>query len=106
VTQAPDRLLPLAGAGTRAVAPLDLDTGLASLAMTGRLGVAHEASREFGFGAEIAHKAAREGFWTLDAPVVRVGTPRVPPPYAPVLEQTWLLGPVAIRTAALTAVPA
>ena len=41
-------------------------------------------------GAEIAAIAADEGFWMLDAPVRRVGTPAVPAPYAPALEHTWL----------------
>jgi 2-oxoisovalerate dehydrogenase E1 component len=81
-----------------------METVLASVARTSRLVVAHEAGREFGFGAEIAARVADEGFWTLDAPVGRVGTPRVPPPYAPELERAWLPGPSAIRDAVLKAV--
>jgi 2-oxoisovalerate dehydrogenase E1 component len=76
------------------------------LAKTSRLVVAHEPGREFGCGAEVAARAADEGFWTLDAPVGRVGTPGVPAPYAPELERAWLPGPSAIRDAVLTAVRA
>ena len=74
----------------RTVAPLDMDTVLASVAKTGRLLVAHEAVVPFGIGAEIAATAAREAFWDLDAPVERLGAAATPPPYAPELERAWL----------------
>jgi len=76
----------------RTVAPLDMDTVLASVSKTGRLLVAHEAVVPFGIGAEIAAVAAREAFWDLDAPVERIGAAATPPPYAPELEQAWLPG--------------
>ncbi|HEY3708836.1 MAG TPA: pyruvate dehydrogenase complex E1 component subunit beta [Amycolatopsis sp.] len=74
----------------RTISPLDTETVLRSLAKTGRLVVAHQAVGEFGVGAEVAAVAAREGFWTLDAPVIRVGAESTPAPYAPSLEQVWL----------------
>jgi 2-oxoisovalerate dehydrogenase E1 component len=74
----------------RTIAPLDVDTVLRSLAKTNRLVIAHEAVTGFGVGAEIAATAAREGFWTLDAPVIRVGAAATPAPYAPSLEREWL----------------
>jgi 2-oxoisovalerate dehydrogenase E1 component len=74
----------------RTIAPLDIDTVLRSLAKTNRLVIAHEAVTQFGVGAELAATAAREGFWTLDAPVIRVGAEPTPAPYAPSLEHTWL----------------
>jgi 2-oxoisovalerate dehydrogenase E1 component len=74
----------------RTVAPLDMDTVLASVTRTGRLLVAHEAVVPFGIGAEIAATVAREVFWDLDAPVERVGAAATPPPYAPELERAWL----------------
>jgi 2-oxoisovalerate dehydrogenase E1 component len=43
---------------------------------------------EFGIGAEIAAIAVCEGFWTLDAPVMRVAPP--PSPCAPNLERQRL----------------
>jgi 2-oxoisovalerate dehydrogenase E1 component len=74
----------------RTIAPLDRETVLTSLAKTNRLVIAHEAVRDFGVGAELVAMAANEGFWHLDAPVVRVAPPPMPAPYAPSLERLWL----------------
>ncbi|MFI5952788.1 pyruvate dehydrogenase complex E1 component subunit beta [Cryptosporangium sp. NPDC051539] len=74
----------------RTIVPLDRETVLASLAKTNRLLIVHEAVAEFGVGAELAALAVDEGFWSLDAPVVRVGAPSTPAPYAPSLERTWI----------------
>ena len=74
----------------RTVAPLDMAPILESVHKTSRLLIAHEAVLPFGIGAEIAATVAREGFWDLDAPIVRVGAAPTPPPYAPNLEKAWL----------------
>jgi 2-oxoisovalerate dehydrogenase E1 component len=74
----------------RTVAPLDMAPILESVQKTSRLLIAHEAVVPFGIGAEIAATVAREAFWDLDAPIVRVGADPTPPPYAPNLEQEWL----------------
>jgi 2-oxoisovalerate dehydrogenase E1 component len=74
----------------RTVAPLDMETVLASVRKTGRLLIAHEAVVPFGIGAEVAATVAAEAFWDLDAPVGRVGAAFTPPPYAPSLEAAWL----------------
>jgi 2-oxoisovalerate dehydrogenase E1 component len=74
----------------RTIAPLDRATVLESLERTHRLVVVHEGVQDFGVGAELAALAANEGFWHLDAPVVRVAPPATPVPYAPTLEQAWL----------------
>ena len=74
----------------RTIVPLDRVTVLDSLAKTGRLVCVQEAVTDFGVGAEIAALAVHEGFWSLDAPVVRIGAPRAPAPYAPELERRWL----------------
>jgi 2-oxoisovalerate dehydrogenase E1 component len=84
----------------RTVAPLDKETILASLSKTNRLLIAHEGVTDFGIGAEIAALAAYEGFWTLDAPVMRVAPPATPSPYAPNLEKQWLPDRQAIERAA------
>lgn len=83
----------------RTIAPLDTETVLRSLAKTGRLVVAHQATEQFGVGAELAAVAAHEGFWTLDAPVIRVGAAATPAPYAPSLEREWLPGQDRIAAA-------
>jgi 2-oxoisovalerate dehydrogenase E1 component len=84
----------------RTVAPLDKETILASLAKTNRLLIAHEGVTDFGIGAEIAALAVYQGFWTLDAPVMRVAPPPTPSPYAPSLEEQWLPDRRAIERAA------
>ncbi len=73
----------------RTIAPLDKDTVLASFARTNRMVIAHEASLDFGVGAELAALAVDDGFWSLDAPVRRVGALPTPAPYAPSLERAW-----------------
>jgi 2-oxoisovalerate dehydrogenase E1 component len=74
----------------RTVAPLDMESILASVRKTSRLLIAHEAVVPFGIGAEIAATVAREGFWDLDAPIERIGAAPTPSPYSPDLEQAWL----------------
>jgi len=83
----------------RTIAPLDWDTVLASFARTNRMVIAHEAVVDFGLGAEIAARAVDAGFWSLDAPVVRVGAPFTPAPYAPSLESSWVPGADDIEAA-------
>ncbi len=74
----------------RTVAPLDMEPVLESVHKTSRIVIAHEAVLPFGIGAEIAAIVAREGFWSLDAPIERIGAAPTPPPYAPQLERAWL----------------
>jgi 2-oxoisovalerate dehydrogenase E1 component len=74
----------------RTIAPLDWDTVLSSFAKTNRMVIAAEAVVDFGVGAEIAARAVDTGFWSIDAPVLRVGAPPTPAPYAPALEQAWV----------------
>jgi 2-oxoisovalerate dehydrogenase E1 component len=83
----------------RTVAPLDMATVLESVRKTSRLLIAHEAVVPFGIGAEIAATAAKEAFWDLDAPIIRVGAAATPPPYAPSLERAWLPGREEIAAA-------
>ncbi|EHN10826.1 Acetoin dehydrogenase E1 component beta-subunit [Patulibacter medicamentivorans] len=71
----------------RSLVPLDMDTVLASAARTGRLLVVHEAVQDFGAGAEIAARAGQELFDLLRVPIRRIGTPSVPMPFTPTLEQ-------------------
>ncbi|MGE3293360.1 MAG: alpha-ketoacid dehydrogenase subunit beta [Geminicoccaceae bacterium] len=66
----------------RSLWPWDREQVLASAARTGRLLVAHEAVRVAGFGAEVAAVAAEE----TGCRVRRLGAPRIPVGYAPVLE--------------------
>ena len=70
----------------RSLVPLDVATVLASLEKTSRLFTVEENPRLCGWGAEVASLAVDEGFWSLDAPVVRITTPHIPLPAAATLE--------------------
>jgi pyruvate/2-oxoglutarate/acetoin dehydrogenase E1 component len=74
----------------RSLQPWDEALVLRSLAETHRLVVLHEAVEAFGVGAEIAARMADAGFDELDAPIVRVGAPFMPVPFARSLEQAYL----------------
>ncbi len=66
----------------RSIWPWDRGAVLESCARTGRLLVVHEAVQAAGFGAEIAATAAE----ATGCRVMRLGAPRIPVGYAPVLE--------------------
>ena len=66
----------------RTIWPWDREAVLQSCARTGRLLVAHEAIQAAGFGAEIVATVAEQ----LPCKVKRLGAPRIPVGYAPVLE--------------------
>jgi 2-oxoisovalerate dehydrogenase E1 component beta subunit len=57
----------------RTLSPLDMPTLRASVEKTGRLVVVHEASVFLGMGAEIAARVTEQSFYSLEAPVLRVG---------------------------------
>ena len=66
----------------RSIWPWDREALLSSCAKTRHLLVVHEAVQAAGFGAEIAATAAE----TVGCKVKRLGAPRIPVGYAPVLE--------------------
>lgn len=73
----------------RSVQPWDEAAVLASLSRTHRLLIVHEAVEAFGVGAEIAARMADIGFDELDGPIVRVGAPFMPVPFAKELEARY-----------------
>ncbi len=73
----------------RSLQPWDEAAVLASLARTHRVVVCHEAVEAFGVGAEIVARLADVGFDELDGPLVRVGAPFMPPPFAKSLEDWY-----------------
>jgi len=83
----------------RTVQPWDRATVLASLARTHRAVIVHEAVQAFGVGAEIAATLADDGFDELDAPVVRVGAPFMPVPFATSLEKAYQVDADAVIAA-------
>jgi pyruvate/2-oxoglutarate/acetoin dehydrogenase E1 component len=70
----------------RSLVPLDTATILGSVARTSRLFTVEENPRLCGWGAEIASIVADDGFYSLDAPIVRITTPHIPLPSAAALE--------------------
>ncbi len=85
----------------RSLQPWDKSAVLASVARTHRVVIAHEAVVSFGIGAEIAATIAHEGFDELDAPVLRVGAPFMPSPFAPSLEGPFMPGAKDVTAAVL-----
>ena len=76
----------------RTLLPLDMATIATSVTKTHRVVVAHEAVQNGGVGAEIAARIGTELFDELDAPVIRLGCPFSPIPFAPELEKALLPG--------------
>lgn len=82
----------------RTIWPWDREAVLASCARTGRLLVVHEAVQAAGFGAEIAATAAE----AVGCRVRRLGAPRIPVGYAPVLEAQARVSAADVAAAART----
>jgi 2-oxoisovalerate dehydrogenase E1 component beta subunit len=73
----------------RTLSPLDMAPVLESVRKTGRAVVAHEAHVNLGMGSEIAARITEECFFSLEAPVLRVGG--FDTPYPPSrIEEEWL----------------
>ena len=70
----------------RFIWPYDRETLARSVERTNRLIIVHEAVGDFGWGGEIGAWAASELFFSLDAPIRRLTTPRAPIPFAAHLE--------------------
>jgi pyruvate dehydrogenase E1 component beta subunit len=64
----------------RSLSPLDMDTIAASVEKTGHLVVVHEAPTFLGMGAEISARVSERCFYSLEAPVIRVGGFNIPYP--------------------------
>ncbi len=57
----------------RSMSPIDLATIVTSVQKTGRLVTVHEAPVNLGLGAELAARITERCFYSLEAPVLRVG---------------------------------
>ena len=71
----------------RSLSPLDMSTLRASVEKTGRLVVVHEAPVFLGMGAEVAARVTEACFYSLEAPVMRVGGFDTPYPPSRVEEE-------------------
>jgi pyruvate dehydrogenase E1 component beta subunit len=77
----------------RTLSPLDEDTIVRSAEKTGRAIVVDEGHNRYGVTAEIASVIADRAFWSLDAPVKRLGALDVPVPFSPPLEDVTVPTP-------------
>ena len=83
----------------RTLAPLDINSVLASVHKTGRLLIVDETPASCGIGAEIAAQVTDLGFDDLDAPIRRLNGGQVPTPYSPPLEGALVPGAQSIAHA-------
>jgi 2-oxoisovalerate dehydrogenase E1 component beta subunit len=75
----------------RTLAPLDVETIVASVRKTSKAIVVYEDNRTYGAGAEIASTIAEQALFDLDAPIVRIGGPDIPAmPFAGPLEHFFM----------------
>ncbi|WP_102509889.1 alpha-ketoacid dehydrogenase subunit beta [Sanguibacter massiliensis] len=75
----------------RTISPIDFPTVVESVRRTGRCVVVHEAPVFHGAGAEVAARVTEECFFSLEAPVLRVGGFHTPYPVAKI-EHDYLPG--------------
>jgi 2-oxoisovalerate dehydrogenase E1 component beta subunit len=71
----------------RTLSPLDLDPVYESVRKTGRAVVVHEAPVNLGLGSEIASRITERCFYSLEAPVMRIGGFDTPYPPARIEEE-------------------
>jgi pyruvate dehydrogenase E1 component beta subunit len=84
----------------RTLTPLDEDALARSAEKTGRAIVVDEGHRGYGATAELAAVIAERAFWSLDAPVRRLGALDVPVPFSPALEDVTVPTPELVAQAA------
>jgi 2-oxoisovalerate dehydrogenase E1 component beta subunit len=84
----------------RSLAPLDRDAVLTVARHCNRVLIVHEDSRTGGIGESIAAIIQEEAFESLDAPIRILGALDAPVPYAPPLEEFFLVSEEEILQAA------
>lgn len=81
----------------RSLLPFDIETVIESVRKTGRVVIAHEATKISGFGAEISAQVSERALDSLRAPILRVAGYDTPFPYA--LEKAHMPSPERILSA-------
>jgi 2-oxoisovalerate dehydrogenase E1 component beta subunit len=81
----------------RSLLPFDIETILASVEKTGRVVIAHEATKISGFGGEISAQISERSMDSLRAPIMRVAGYDTPFPYS--LENVYMPSPERILRA-------
>jgi 2-oxoisovalerate dehydrogenase E1 component beta subunit len=76
----------------RTLAPLDKKTIVESVRRANRCLIVHEDTKTLGIGAELSAILNEEAFDDLDAPILRVTGPDIPPvPFSPPLEKFFMV---------------
>jgi 2-oxoisovalerate dehydrogenase E1 component beta subunit len=88
----------------RTLAPVDIESIVASVKKTGRCLVVHEATLTGGYGAELVALVQQHCFFWLEAPIGRVAGWDTPYPYA--FEWDYFPGPKRVAAALVKAVDA
>ncbi len=83
----------------RTTSPMDTKTILASVAKTGRLVIADEASPRCNIATDVSALVAQSAFESLKAPIRMVSPPHTPVPFAPGLEDAYVPSPASIQAA-------
>ena len=84
----------------RTLAPLDIDALLAVVRHCNKVLIVHEDSRTGGIGESLAAIIQEHAFESLDAPVRVLGALDTPVPYAPPMEEFFLVSQAEIEKAA------
>lgn len=74
----------------RTTSPLDIESIIESVEMTGRLVVVDEATKRCSLAADIAAQVGEAAFSSLKAPIKCVTSPHTPVPFAPDLEDAFV----------------
>ncbi len=84
----------------RTLRPIDSEPILESVARTGRALIVQEDTPAVSVSSEISAIIAQHAFFDLDAPVMRVAPPELPPmPFTPLQEAEFMPSPAKIATA-------
>ena len=84
----------------RTLRPLDTETILESERRTSKALIVQEDTPAVSVGSEVAAVIAEHAFFDLDAPVMRVGPPEIPPmPFSPLQEAAFMPSPEKILAA-------
>ena len=84
----------------RTLRPVDTETILESARRTSKVMIVQEDTLAVSVGSEVAAVIAQHAFYDLDAPVMRVGPPELPPmPFSPVQEAAFMPSPEKIAAA-------
>ncbi len=84
----------------RTLSPIDMDTVLESVEMTGRLVCVDEANPRCSIATDISANVAQDGFDDLKAPIQMVTAPHSPVPFSPSLEDIYIPSAQSIADAA------